>query len=64
MKRLSLIAVAVLAMATAAGAQTVERMVDAAKLFPMLDKFQAIAPADRSELALSYLVLQDDKPNR
>jgi hypothetical protein len=49
-------------MASVASAQAVERMVDATKVFPMLDKFLAIAPADRSQLALGYLVTKDGKP--
>lgn len=61
MKRLFVL-IACMAFATAAAAQTTERLVDAGKVFPMLEKFLAIPPADRSKLALGYIVVQDGKP--
>jgi hypothetical protein len=39
-----------------------EALVPAAKLFPMLDKYYATPPAERSKLALNYIVLRDGKP--
>jgi hypothetical protein len=39
-----------------------ERLVDAGKVFVMLDKFYATPPADRSKLEPSYVVTQDKKP--
>jgi hypothetical protein len=49
-------------LASSVMAETVERLVDAAKVFPMLDKFLAIPPAERSRLILSYRVTQDGRP--
>jgi hypothetical protein len=36
--------------------------VEVLRVFPMLDRFLAIAPADRSKLALGYEVRRDGKP--
>ena len=51
-----------LALAISAPAMAEERLVDAGKVFPMLDKFYSAAPADRSLLAMRYSYTQDGKP--
>lgn len=57
-----LIIVAALLSASVALAGPAERLVEAGKVFPMLDKFYAAPIADRSELAVSYVVTHDGKP--
>ena len=53
---------AVLALTAAGAAMAQERLVDADKVFPLLDKYYATPPADRSLLAIRYNVLRDGKP--
>lgn len=60
MKR-PLIAALVLALAAGAAAAQ-ERLIDADKLFGLLDKFYAMPAADRSLLAVRYNVFHDGKP--
>jgi len=59
--RPSLILAAVMALAAGA-AVAQERLVDAGKVFALLDKFYAMPPADRSLLAVRYTVMRDGKP--
>ncbi len=59
--RRGLILAVVLALA-AGGAWAQERLVDAGKIFALLDKFYAMPPADRSLLAVHYNILHDGKP--
>jgi hypothetical protein len=54
------LAVILLLAAGAASAQ--ERLIEAGKVFPMLDKFYAMPAADRSLLVVSYFVVHDGKP--
>jgi hypothetical protein len=56
-----LVAALSMALAASASADTTERLVDAGRVFPLLDKFIAIAPADRSRLALGYRVTEDGR---
>jgi len=64
MRRGSILAVALALVATLdAGAATAqERLVDADKIFALLDKFYAMPPADRSLLAVRYNIMRDGKP--
>ena len=43
-------------------AQSTERMVDAAKVFPMLDKFYAAPPAERSLLTMRFSYTEEGRP--
>ena len=64
MKPAFLIAAVALAAGAPAIAQTPapERLVDATKVFPMLDKFYSAPPADRSHLAMHYSFTENGKP--
>jgi hypothetical protein len=57
----ALVLAALLALA-AGGALAQPRLVDAGKVFALLDKFYAIPAADRSLLAISYIWTRDGKP--
>jgi hypothetical protein len=51
------------ALVLAAGAvRAEERLVDAEKVFPLLDKFYAMPPAERSLLVVRYNIMRDGKP--
>jgi hypothetical protein len=39
-----------------------ERLVDAGKVFVMLDEFYALSPVERARLTLSYTLLHDGRP--
>ncbi len=56
------VAALLLVLVAAFAARAQERLADAAKLFPMLDKFYATPVADRSALALHYVFVHDGKP--
>jgi hypothetical protein len=60
MLRSALIGILAALMASAVSAE--ERLVKAGAVFPMLDKFYATAPAERSLLSPSFTVLRDGKP--
>jgi hypothetical protein len=64
MKRLALASLLATCAATSALAQgpTPERLVDADQVFPMIDKFYATPPADRSTIALAYVFTHEGKP--
>ena len=62
------LAAALIGMATPAWAEApapipavTERLVDAAKVFPFLDKFLTLPTVERSRLSLGYIVRQDGK---
>ncbi len=60
--RRGLIPFAVVLALAAGGAAAQERLVDAVRIFAMLDRFYAMPPADRSLLAVRYNVMRDGKP--
>lgn len=54
------LALVLIAASVAGAALAQERLVDAAKVFPMLDKFYSVPAADRSKLVTAYSVMTKD----